>query len=104
MSIACADLLSGDGSGCGEMLAEFQQQRGFPTEIDLFIGQTVLQVPFCMAYKPDQSFKYRIQFTASLPVAVALFEEDAGGRRGTGCLHPPASRHQVVHYFVFLTF
>jgi len=37
-------LQSGDGSGCGEMLAEFQQQRGFPTEIDLFIGQTVLQL------------------------------------------------------------
>ena len=36
-------LLSCDGSGCGQMLVEFHTHKGFPTEIDLFIVNTVLQ-------------------------------------------------------------
>jgi len=36
-------LQSGDGEGCGNMLVEFHLGRGFNTELDLFITQTVLQ-------------------------------------------------------------
>ena len=36
-------LQSGDGEGCGNMLVEFHLCRGFNTELDLFITQTVLQ-------------------------------------------------------------
>jgi len=36
-------LQSSDGQGCGHMLVEFHQKRGFNSELDLFIAQTVLQ-------------------------------------------------------------
>ncbi|XP_031635332.1 Golgi to ER traffic protein 4 homolog [Contarinia nasturtii] len=36
-------LLSKDGSGCGQMLIELSQTKGFPKEADLFITQVVLQ-------------------------------------------------------------
>lgn len=36
-------LLSKDGSGCGQMLIELSQTKGFPKETDLFIAQVVLQ-------------------------------------------------------------
>ena len=36
-------LQSADGQGCGHMLIEFHQRRGFNSELDLFIAQTVLQ-------------------------------------------------------------
>lgn len=36
-------LLSKDGTGCGQMLVELSQTKGFPKEIDLFIVQVVLQ-------------------------------------------------------------
>merc|ERR1719384_1582655 len=36
-------LQSSDGQGCGHMLVEFHLGRGFNTEYDLFIAQTVLQ-------------------------------------------------------------
>jgi len=36
-------LHSGDGEGCGSMLVEFHTSRGFNSEMDLFITQTVLQ-------------------------------------------------------------
>ena len=36
-------LQSSDGQGCGHMLVEFHQRRGFTSE--LFIGQTVIQYP-----------------------------------------------------------
>ena len=36
-------LQSCDGQGCGQMLVEFHLGKGFNTEYDLFIGQTVLQ-------------------------------------------------------------
>merc|ERR1719461_740345 len=36
-------LQSCDGQGCGHMLVEFHLGKGFNTEYDLFIGQTVLQ-------------------------------------------------------------
>ena len=36
-------LLSCDGSGCGQMLVEFHTHKGYPTEIDLIIVNTVLQ-------------------------------------------------------------
>ena len=36
-------LLSRDGVGCGQMLIELSQTKGFPNEIDLFIAQVVLQ-------------------------------------------------------------
>lgn len=36
-------LLSRDGSGCGQMLIELSQTKGFPKEADLFIAQVVLQ-------------------------------------------------------------
>ena len=36
-------LQSSDGQGCGHMLVEFHQRRGFNSELDLFIAQTVLQ-------------------------------------------------------------
>lgn len=36
-------LLSRDGAGCGQMLIQLSQSKGFPTEIDLFIAQVVLQ-------------------------------------------------------------
>ena len=36
-------LQSSDGQGCGHMLVEFHLGRGFHTELDLFIAQTVLQ-------------------------------------------------------------
>lgn len=36
-------LLSRDGSGCGQMLIQLSQSKGFPNEIDLFIAQVVLQ-------------------------------------------------------------
>ena len=37
-------LYSCDGAGCGAMLAEFHQLRGFPREVDLFCAGTVLQL------------------------------------------------------------
>jgi len=36
-------LQSCDGQGCGHMLVEFHLGRGYQSELDLFIGQTVLQ-------------------------------------------------------------
>ena len=36
-------LFSDDGKSCGEMLVQFHLEQGFPTEVDLFIVQTVLQ-------------------------------------------------------------
>eukprot|EP00092_Neocalanus_flemingeri_P007572 GFUD01008172.1.p1 GENE.GFUD01008172.1~~GFUD01008172.1.p1 ORF type:complete len:337 (-),score=90.00 GFUD01008172.1:184-1194(-) len=36
-------LQSCDGAGCAHMLVEFHQARGFNSELDLFIAQTVLQ-------------------------------------------------------------
>jgi len=36
-------LHSKDGAGCGKMLIEFQTLRGFPSELDVFIAQTVFQ-------------------------------------------------------------
>jgi len=36
-------LHSKDGAGCGQMLVEFHTLKGFPSELDLFIAQTVLQ-------------------------------------------------------------
>jgi len=36
-------LQSSDGTGCGSMLAEYHQARGFTSEVDMFIAQTVLQ-------------------------------------------------------------
>lgn len=36
-------LLSKDGSGCGQMLIELSQTKGFSKEVDLFIAQVVLQ-------------------------------------------------------------
>lgn len=36
-------LHSQDGQGCGSMLVEFHLTRGFGSELDLFIAQTVLQ-------------------------------------------------------------
>lgn len=37
-------LHSSDGSGCGTMMAEFHVNNGFPTELDIFIVGTVLQM------------------------------------------------------------
>lgn len=36
-------LHSQDGEGCGSMLVEYHLSRGYPSELDLFIAQTVLQ-------------------------------------------------------------
>jgi len=36
-------LQSSDGEGCGSMLVEFHLTRGYGSELDLFIAQTVLQ-------------------------------------------------------------
>lgn len=36
-------LLSKDGNGCGQMLIELSQTKGYPKETDLFIAQVVLQ-------------------------------------------------------------
>lgn len=36
-------LLSKDGNGCGQMLIELSQRKGYPNEIDLFVAQVVLQ-------------------------------------------------------------
>merc|ERR1719350_2113933 len=36
-------LRGSDGTGCGSMLAEYHQARGFTSEVDMFIAQTVLQ-------------------------------------------------------------
>lgn len=36
-------LLSKDGNGCGHMLIQLSQTKGFPNEIDLFIAQVILQ-------------------------------------------------------------
>jgi len=36
-------LQSCDGAGCGNMLVEFHLSRGFSSEVDMFIAQTVLQ-------------------------------------------------------------
>lgn len=36
-------LYSHDGEGCGNMLVEFHLSRGYGSELDLFIAQTVLQ-------------------------------------------------------------
>lgn len=36
-------LLSKDGSGCGHMLIQLSQTKGFPSEMDLFIAQVILQ-------------------------------------------------------------
>lgn len=36
-------LLSRDGPGCGQMLIELSQRKGYPSEIDLFVAQVVLQ-------------------------------------------------------------
>jgi len=36
-------LQSEDGQGCGQMLVEYHVNRGFNTELDLFLAQTVLQ-------------------------------------------------------------
>lgn len=36
-------LLSRDGTGCGQMLIQLSQAKGFANEIDLFIAQVVLQ-------------------------------------------------------------
>lgn len=36
-------LLSRDGVGCGQMLIQLSQTKGFPSEVDLFIAQVVLQ-------------------------------------------------------------
>jgi len=36
-------LHSCDGEGCGSMLVEFQSKKGFNSEMDLFIAQTVFQ-------------------------------------------------------------
>lgn len=36
-------LLSRDGSGCGHMLIQLSQTKGFPSEMDLFIAQVILQ-------------------------------------------------------------
>lgn len=34
-------LLSRDGTGCGKMLIELSQSKGYSSEIDLFIAQVV---------------------------------------------------------------
>lgn len=36
-------LLSRDGTGCGQMLIELSQTKGFANELDMFIAQVVLQ-------------------------------------------------------------
>ncbi|XP_055608798.1 Golgi to ER traffic protein 4 homolog [Uranotaenia lowii] len=36
-------LLSKDGSGCGHMLIQLSQTKGFPSEMDLFVAQVILQ-------------------------------------------------------------
>ncbi|KXJ75372.1 hypothetical protein RP20_CCG011847 [Aedes albopictus] len=36
-------LLSKDGAGCGHMLIQLSQTKGFPSEMDLFIAQVILQ-------------------------------------------------------------
>lgn len=37
-------LLSCDGQGCGSMLVEFHIGRGYPSEVDLFVVGTILQL------------------------------------------------------------
>ncbi|CAG0880909.1 unnamed protein product, partial [Darwinula stevensoni] len=36
-------LHSGDGEGCASMLIEYHMREGYPSEVDLFIAQTVFQ-------------------------------------------------------------
>lgn len=44
-----------DGKGCAAMLLEYHVQQGYPSEVDLFITQAVLQLvhvpPICLIMK-----------------------------------------------------
>lgn len=48
-------LHSMDGKGCAAMLLEYHVQQGYPSEVDLFITQAVLQLvhvpPICLIMK-----------------------------------------------------
>ncbi|XP_054159210.1 Golgi to ER traffic protein 4 homolog [Oppia nitens] len=56
---------SDSGIECSEMLIEFQTTLGYPSEVDLFIAQFVLQV-LCLRNKPmaDQTFR---EYTSKHP-------------------------------------
>lgn len=65
-------LLSRDGSGCGQMLIQLSESKGFNSEIDLFIAQGVLQ-QLCLKEKSSalQTFetytKYHPKIACSDP-------------------------------------
>ncbi|KAJ6640020.1 Golgi to ER traffic protein 4 like [Pseudolycoriella hygida] len=62
-------LLSRDGTGCGKMLIQLSQSKGYPSETDLFIAQVVLQ-QLCLKEKSSavQTFE---TFTKHHPVIAA---------------------------------
>lgn len=44
---------STDGNGCATMLIEYHIKKGYPSEVDLFIAQTVLQ--YVLSFAPNIS-------------------------------------------------
>jgi len=52
-------LHSRDGEGCAQMLMEFQTSHGFPSEVDMFITQAVLQY-LCLQNKTTANLCFEI--------------------------------------------
>jgi len=77
-------LHSQDGEGCGNMLVEFHLNRGFGSELDLFIAQTVLQY-LCLKKSLAASTAF-LAYTAEHPKI---------------CSGPPYS-HPLLNFLWFL--
>lgn len=66
-------LLSRDGQGCGQMLIELSQTKGYPSETDLFIAQVVMQ-QLCLKEKSS---------------AIQTFETYTKYHPNIACCEPP---------------
>lgn len=80
-------LHSQDGLGCGHMLVEFHLARGFSSEVDLFIAQTVLQY-LCLKKSLAAAAAFHA-FTADHPT----LKENQG---------PPFPSHPLLNFIWFL--
>jgi len=80
-------LHSQDGLGCGHMLIEFHLGKGFSSELDLFIAQTVLQY-LCLK--------------KSLPAAAAFHAYTSDHPTLKESQGPPFSSHPLLNFIWFL--
>jgi len=80
-------LHSQDGKGCGHMLVEFHLARGYNSEIDLFIAQTVLQY-LCLK--------------KCLPAAAAFHAYTVEHPTLQSDQNPPYPAHPLLNFIWFL--